>query len=408
MHSVPDELRGRDGKVLDLLLIRRLGPLATGATVCALFASAAWAKEPQSLRDLPAGTTFAADDRGRVLTHEPGENRLIVWGPTGQRESSCQLDIPGASPGNRASVALSGGTILVSVFTPDGTRLLAVEPSKCRVTTSREMDGIVMASSPSRDGWVLRLMDVETGAPRFIQIDFRLRTSSTYDVVEDIESLRQHEPEESATPETRRQPRALTALGVSGEMWVIPGDRYAFVRPRQKGKDARSFEPPACLRTKGRSLSRDEVRAEAVELARKFEKDPQLGPLFRQRAEAPNPGEVYSPAVARVAVNRHWAGVTVRDESGCRLDVWDMDLEAPVALTRIGSSCPGFFTFDDERALVLDERGVREIPFAKPLDLALQKPCDEAAAPGSKAKPAIEPGRPVSVTEASDAAAHAN
>lgn len=345
-------------------------------------------KPSESIRELPLhGTTVVADDRGRLLSYEGAENRLTIWDAKGRREVSCRLDLTGESAGNRPALALSGGSVLVAIFSPDGTRLKAMDLSTCRITASRELKALVFGATSARDGWLLRLMDPSALETRFLLLDFRLRTYAQFDVSEDVASL----ADADAAADSKVQDRMSTGFSVAGEVWVIPSCRYLFLRPRQKGKEVHSFEPPDCLASKGRFLSREEVRAEAIEMARKFEKDPELGPIFRQRAESANPGRTISAATARAAVNGRWVGVAVRDERGCRLDVWDMDSEAPAAVTRIGSACPDFFTFNEERALVLDENGFSEAPFPEPLGLPLKRPCDAEAAPKARSKPSEKP-----------------
>ena len=340
-------------------------------------------KPPESVRDLPSdGTTVVADDKGRLLSYGRAENRLTSWDSKGKPDASCRLDLPGESPWNLPRVALSGGIALVSVFSPDGTRLRAMELSTCRFTAQRDLKGLVFDAAPARDGWLLNVRDRVSLETRFLLVDSRLRTNSDLDVSEDVASVLSDSSGSDAAPQPLPggQDRTSTGFVVAGEVWVIPSSRYLFVRPRQKGREARSFEPAACLTSEGRSLSREQVRAGAVELAHRFEKEPQLGPLFKRRAESADPGWAYSPAIARVAVNGRWAGVAVSDERGCRLDVWDMDAEAPTAVARIGSSCPGFFTFDEDRVLLLGEGGFKELPFAEPLDLPLERPCDAESA----------------------------
>jgi hypothetical protein len=341
-------------------------------------------KPPESVRDLPSdGTTVVADDKGRFLSYERAENRLTSWDSKGRRDASCRLDLQGESAWNLPRVALSGGIALVSVFSPEGTRLRAMELSTCRFTAQRDLKGLVFDAAPARDGWLLNVRDRVSLETRFLLVDSRLRTYSDLEVSEDVASLLSDSSGSDSVPQPLPggQERTSTGFVVAGEVWVVPSSRYLFVRPRQKGKEARSFEPAACLTSKGRSLSKEEVRAGAVELARRFEKDPQLGPLFKRRAESADPGWAYSPAIAQVAVNGRWAGVAVSDERGCRLDVWDMDAEAPAAVARIGSSCPGFFTFNEERVLIRGEGGFKELPFTEPLGLPLKRPCDAETAP---------------------------
>lgn len=347
-------------------------------------------RPPDKLSQLPIdGVRLATDGRGNIVTYDPQDRSLVLWDRKGDREKSC---VRSSEPG---PMGLSEGHVVLSAFGEDKSALVSYDMRECRVVASRELTPfMVFGIVPARYGWLLRTTDLTHNESTFVLVDLELKTQGRYDIPKDAIG-------DAASASIFG--RNGTPFMVDGEVWVVPNRVYEFWRPRQKGREEYSFFPPGCLAVEGHQRSPEDVRKRAQALAEHFKKDPLLGPLFRKRAEAQDPGISVANSIQAIATYRGWAAILVPKGTGCRIDVWDLNAEAPVAIVPLEDGCPRFFTFDDERLLIAGDDKLRTIPFKESLGLPIKEPCpkekkDDAKTPASQTPAANDPATAPALT----------
>lgn len=320
-------------------------------------------------RKFPPSTRFAASPVGTILTLSG--NSFQLWSEGGKLVRTCELSDPRLQ-GLPHTAALRGDLVLLSFFEPEAgleekRKLVIVDVGNCRVVASFSLPGVVLGTRAARDGWLVVSHDMATSEYLYSMVDDEGREITKYRVPEaNQESLTaQGLP---AGPESLVPFRDRTVMVTRGiyELWY----------PAQKSRSARKIPMPQCLSLQGRWLtgaeSDQELRrrvAHASEETRRIIED------FLKKGGS---HRGFMAPVAGVSVFQDRLAVLLNDRSipeGCRLDIWDLSLEAPLVIMPWDACPTPFFALVRDGLWVVRGDRLVKVPVDIPQS-ALGQPCE--------------------------------
>lgn len=328
-------------------------------------------KDVLSERRFSQQALFAASSEGLILTVDG--NAFELFDQQGRLLRSCSINDPRLE-GPKNTVAVHRELALLSFFKGEAGKeesntLTLVDLARCQVIATFSLPHVVMGLRGSSKGWLA--VTHEVGKPEY---GFFLVNNQG-----DLEAS--FEPPQGAR-------ESVTSRGLPvGPFSPIPfGDRVLLVSqsnyelwfPSQKGRSPRRLPNPECLEVEGQWLSGEDADRELRRrVAHATEETRRIVEEFLQKGGS---HRGFMAAVKGVACYRDLLAVLLRDTTvpgGCRLDVWDLALEAPVAVTVIPEvPCPNrFFTLVQDGVWVFAENRLKKIPMVIPGG-PLEKPCE--------------------------------
>lgn len=332
---------------------------------------------PDRLDSMPYSfdARYAVDSAGQVAMFEIDLQRFSVWDRNGARAKVCTLNDP-LLTGSVGAMGFSGNKALL--YFHGAEKFVVTDLSSCRVAgLTEEHDSVIYAVYPARDGWIAVGKDLDKGAFQFLRLDFKARKTGTIEP-KGLEPT-DEQADQTISIGSRKLPvgrRDALPVDVGGETWLLPRDRYAFIRPAQKGKDEYEFRPPDCMASKSRIASAEE-NAKFAERLDKGNPGRAKEVEATRQAMLANRGFTIISAVAAAATYRDQVAVMVRSPKGdrCRLDVWDVSTEALMGTAEIGPACPGLFSFTGDAVWVPKAAAFERINLAA-MNAQIKKPCD--------------------------------
>lgn len=339
---------------------------------------------------LPSSYSFAAGLSGEFAVVDRETGLLSLFDRKGAKVARCQLPEPmTALIASGAAAALRGESLLVAGFAPSpgsegGTQVGVYNLRGCKEEVRFSAPGPVLAASPHADGYVLTLLDNQSAAAdgkpgvgpplAFHLVDTRGKKVSDLRVPVDLEERLKGLGAEGIA-------RASAVLVQARKVWFLPHAAYELWPVGGKGVTPRPIVPPACLAVEGRELSSEESARRMQQLfdPAKLAGNPELQAIA-SRLTGPDASRrrVYQRAAAAIAAYRNLVGVAVRDplreDGGCRLDIWDTTTDQLVGLVQIPGECPAYMALTDEAAVVA-RKGVAEyVPLPEAL-VPAEDPC---------------------------------
>lgn len=316
-------------------------------------------------------TRLAKDAKGRILTYEVAYQRLTAWGNDGEKQKSCSF-LPGLVSNNTGAVGLNEEKAAV-VLHGEPETIAIVDLSHCEIKARTEVrDVIPLEFFAAPGGWTFTGPRTDGKGYYLGRMGFDGKTTDTYSLASEIKAdIQTRFPD---VPASR-----TIAISVNGDTWLLPSATYVFTRPPQRGKDEYAFEPPACLSAETRELTGEEQLRHLDQRALSAVDERTKKETERvAKAAREGKGRTFIAAVATAASFGDFLGLLVRYQraghTGCRLDIWDMATEAPVAIIPVGPTCGNFLAMSDSTAWILKNGEVSDISLP-PLTMPLKQPC---------------------------------
>ncbi len=338
----------------------------------AIISGVAWGRGFLAERRFPPETLFASSGHGTLLTVQG--NVLELWSEAGKLIRSCEITDPRLQ-GSRNSVALHGDLALLSFLEPEAgkeenRKLVLVNLQDCRVVSSFSLPGVVLGVRGSPLGWLTVSRGVGSPSYEFSLVDNDGQLLASYVFPKEL----------AASLGSRGLPLGPAHLvTLRDHVFMVPQTTYELWAPAQKSRPARKLPVPECLYLEGQWLSGE---ASERELRRRMayasEETRRIIEEFLQKGGS---HRGFMAAVRGISPYRHRLAVLLRDPtvaSSCRLDIWDLVLEAPLLITTFGENpCPdrffalvsdGLWVFREDR-LVKVPLAIAEEPLACPCEL---------------------------------------
>lgn len=217
--------------------------------------------------ELPRSYSFAPGLAGDFAVVDRESGVVSLFDRTRAQVARCQLPEPmTALISSGAAAALRGERVLVAGFVPspgaEGATQVAVYDFRgCKEDVRFSAPGPVLAASPHADGYVLTLLDNQTGAAggkpgvgpplAFHLVDTRGKKVSDLRVPVDLEERPKGLGAEGIA-------RASAVLAQARKVWFLPHAAYELWPVGGEGAAPRPIVPPACLAVEGRELSSEE------------------------------------------------------------------------------------------------------------------------------------------------------
>ncbi|MFN3414571.1 MAG: hypothetical protein ACK42L_10985, partial [Thermoanaerobaculum sp.] len=289
-------------------------------------------------RRFPPETLFAASAEGALLTVHG--DALELWSEAGKLLRSCELTDPRLQ-GTRSALALNGDVALFAFLEPEAgseesRKLVAVNVQDCRVVASFSLPGVVLGLRGGASGWLAVTKEVGNNDYSYAMVDSEGHVLASFSVPEELQ--------ESVL--ARGFPSGPSSLVASGDrVLMVAKTRYELWFPAQKGRLARKLPMLECLAVEGQWLSGEESEKELRRrIAHAGEETRRIIEDFLKKGGS---HRGFMAAVRNVTAYRNWLAVLLRDLSvpgGCRLDVWDLAQEAPIAVSVLPEvPCPDRF-----------------------------------------------------------------
>lgn len=299
------------------------------------------------------------------------ENDIFAWWDRqGNLEGNCSLVTMGFSSLQANAFTEYQGSVFVATIqrSPDegkgvGYRGYIVDLKECKVKRTVSFPGPVMQVARTRDAWVAKAlpMSFEDSEDRWPGCDVFLLSDEgrIEEQLKPPEGLIDRWRENGVHHEMATG-CTFGRLALTGKThWVIPVERYEFWRPRQRGLPEFLLSVPECLASSKKELTGKDAKIESLKRMDNASEETQE--LLWESLDRGSL-HVQLPAVSAAATRDDLLAVTVRvhGESGrsCRLDLWDMALEAVVFSTSLGDAeCNrfGFLALGDGVVWTLDE-----------------------------------------------------
>ncbi|HPW54210.1 MAG: hypothetical protein KA072_00550 [Thermoanaerobaculaceae bacterium] len=339
---------------------------------------------------LPNTYSFAAGLSGEFAIVDRETGVLSLFDRKGAKVANCQLpESMTASIASGAAAALRGESLLVAGFAPSpgaegGTQVGVYSLRECKQEVRFSAPGPVLAASPHTDGYVLTFLANRSaeavgkpgaGPPLAFQlIDTRGEKLADLGVPADLE-------ERLAGLGAEGIARASALLVQGRKLWFLPHAAYELWPVGREGAAPQPIVPPACLAAEGRELSSEESTRRMQQLfdPAKLAENPELQAIASRLSGPDAPRRrVYQRAVAAVATYRNLVGLAVRDplreDGGCRLDIWDTTTDQLVGLVQIAGECPASMALSDEAAVVARKGLAERLDLPEAL-IPIEDPC---------------------------------
>lgn len=287
-------------------------------------------------------TAFASNHRGHILSYRKASSLFELWGEDGKLIKECQLPDPRLQ-GSIFLLALREGVALLTLLEPeagseDKRKVVTVDLGRCEVRSTFALPGVVVGASEGPDGWLVASQGQIPGEFSYFLVDDHGKVLAELTLPAAVRDEAQ----------ARGLPAGLARLvAFRKSVLMLPGSVYGLWFAAQNGRPSRQVPMPTCMKSAGRWLegeeSANELRRRAASASEETRQA--VEEFLRQSAARGKAPRGYLGAVASFAVREDRLAVVVRDASlgGCRLDVWDLTLEEPIAVAQIpGHSCPGF------------------------------------------------------------------
>ncbi len=327
------------------------------------------AKEPPSLAEVELSDVLvAANSEGEVVTYQRAERLVTLWSPQGRVRLESSLDDE-RERGEAYLVALRGHRALLAFFEPlpgeekqQLRRTVVVDLESRKVAAVFALPGLVLSAAGADGGWLVlrRMLGAEPSArPRsFAEAGLALEWIS--DDGGERKSLELPPGVAEGVREASLSSAAAFSgrpVGVGRHSWFVPTAHYELWRLKRGTRPARLVEPLPCLAAAGRMLGPEETRRRWEQIMARADAATRKRFEAMAAAEAGEGKVQYAPsfvgAVTAVAPFGTRLAVAVRDGSrsdgGCRLDVWDLDLEGVVAVAQLPEGvCPSFLALHED------------------------------------------------------------